>query len=123
MPKKPKYVMKPARFYATETGFQFSGEGIITEYEKGSTVVGNKVTLYVIMTNRALSKPNIFKLKLRKWTGYITVSQARENIDLNPYGKFSRSFKIALLKCVFTSKDTKTVDAFIEDMKGHEELF
>lgn len=118
--------MKPARFFATEMGFHYSGEGIITDYVKGTPVTGNTVTLYVMsysISPANLKNRDTENLKLKKWTGYVTVSQARENIELNPAGKFTNKFKIGLLNYLFKYKDFETVGSFIEDLKEHEDLF
>lgn len=119
MPIKPKYFMQPAYFSSTDYGIRRGGEGIVFNYEKGNSIVGNKIG-YFVLAKSMLDHKYIFD----KREQYLTVSQARNNIDTRE--KFSRGFKKNLLEIIFSnSKYTKNVEDFIKKMleNNKQDLF
>lgn len=104
MPKKPNYFRKPADLYKTEMGFMHSGEGMVSEYKKGSPTTGNKITYFILLQNRD-------RLAFLERATHLTGAQARNNIEVND--DFSSRFKHSLFKIIFETKKS----AYITNIK------
>jgi len=105
MAKKPNYFRKPASFHKTETGFMHSGEGMVTEYEKRNSIIGNKMNYFILLQNRKTETGFVER------STHLTAAQARNNIDVND--DFSPNFKHSLFKIIFETKK----DAYVTNIK------